>query len=90
MSYITTPGQIVEHVYLVDTKQFNRERQTSVFIYWDGNTCLLMDVGTSNDIELLIKSLNRIGIPEKKILGAVVTHYHFDHAGGVPELWETK
>jgi len=88
MPYITTPEQILKHVYLVDTKQFNRARQTSIFIYWDGNICLLMDVGTSNDVETLIRRLNQIGIPENKVAGIVVTHYHFDHAGGVPELWE--
>ncbi len=88
MPYITTPGQITKNVYLVDTKQFSREQQTSVFIYWDGNVCLLMDVGTSNDIDMLFMNLDTIGIPIDKVIGIVVTHYHFDHAGGVPELWK--
>ena len=88
MSPITKPGQICKHIWLADTRQFNRDQQTSMFIYWDGNRCLLMDVGTSNDIDRLFKNLNHIGIPKQKIAGIVVTHYHFDHAGGVPGLWQ--
>lgn len=88
MTYIRTPGQIIKHIYHVDTIQFNRKGQTSVFIYWDGKTCLLMDAGTSNDVETLFKNLNQIGIPYDKIVGIVVTHYHFDHAGGAPVLWQ--
>ena len=88
MPYITTPGQIFKYVYLTDTNQFSRERQTSAFIYWDGDTCLLMDVGTSDDVETLFKNLNQLGIPENKVIGIVVTHYHFDHGGGAPTLWQ--
>ena len=88
MTYLTTPGQIAEHVYLADTIQFKKKGQTSIFFYWDGTTCLLMDVGTSNDVETLLKNLNKIGIPYDKVLGIVVTHYHFDHAGGVTRLWQ--
>ncbi|MCF6247045.1 MAG: MBL fold metallo-hydrolase [Desulfobacula sp.] len=88
MPYITSPGQIVKYVYLLDTKQFSRDQQTSIFIYWDGNICLLMDVGTSNDIEMLFVNLKKMGIPLNKVIGIVVTHYHFDHAGGVSELWK--
>lgn len=88
MPYITTPGQILKHIYLVDTNQFARKQQTAVFLYWDGNTCLLMDVGTSNDIDGLFQNLHEIGIPKDKVSGIVVTHYHFDHAGGAPELWK--
>ena len=88
MTYIRTPGQIIKHVYLADTMQFSQEGQTSVFIYWDRKTCLLMDAGTSDDVEMVLMNLDQIGIPYDKILGIVFTHYHFDHAGGASSLWK--
>lgn len=88
MPYIRESCRIGSIIYHVDTLQFGRKYQTSVFIYWDGDICLIMDVGTSNDVDMLLHHLSREGIPGHRIAGIVLTHYHFDHAGGVSELRE--
>ncbi|MBW2369267.1 MAG: MBL fold metallo-hydrolase [Deltaproteobacteria bacterium] len=88
MPFITTPQRICKHIYLVDTNQFTQNSLTSAFIYWDGSTCLLMDVGTSNDADTLLANLKQHQISPDKVLGIVLTHYHFDHGGGASTLWK--
>jgi glyoxylase-like metal-dependent hydrolase (beta-lactamase superfamily II) len=87
MTIITAPGEIYPHLYLFDTLQFTKPRITTSFAYWDGTTCILLDVGTSNNIHQLKKNLKRFQIPIEKVQGILLTHYHFDHAGGVHKLW---
>jgi len=77
----------IGNVYLVDTMQFNMETITSVFCYSDGNKSLLMDIGTSDNIDAVFQSLLRRGISLESLVGIVPSHYHFDHGGGSAELW---
>ncbi len=75
------------NIYLVDTQQFNMETITSVFCYSDGKRSLLMDIGTSDNIDAVLQSLLRRGIALESLEGIVPSHYHFDHGGGSAELW---
>ncbi len=87
MTIITAPGEIYPHLYLFDTLQFTTPRITTSFAYWDGTTCILLDVGTSDNIHQLLKNLKRFQIPIEKVQGILLTHSHFDHSGGVHKLW---
>jgi glyoxylase-like metal-dependent hydrolase (beta-lactamase superfamily II) len=78
----------IGNVYLIDTLQFNMEIITSVFCYSDGEKSLLMDIGTSENIDTVFNSLTRHGIALESLEGVVLSHYHFDHGGGSAELWE--
>ncbi|HNX25124.1 MAG TPA: MBL fold metallo-hydrolase [Spirochaetota bacterium] len=78
----------IENVYLIDTLQFNMETITSVYCYSDGNKSLLMDIGTSDNIDTVFKSLTSRGVDLESIAGIVLSHYHFDHGGGSAELWK--
>ncbi|MDH4122769.1 MAG: MBL fold metallo-hydrolase [Thermoplasmata archaeon] len=49
--------------------------------------CILVDVGTDQNIDLLVKSLMRDGSPDR-IDKIVLTHTHFDHAGGANRMSE--
>lgn len=75
------------NVYLIDTLQFDMETITSVFCYSDGEKSLLMDIGTSDNIDAVFRSLIRQGVALESIIGIVPSHYHFDHGGGSAELW---
>lgn len=75
------------NVYMVDTLQFNMETITSIFCYSDGSRSLLMDIGTSDNIDAVFQSLLRHGIALESLEGIVLSHYHFDHGGGSAELW---
>jgi len=76
----------IGNVYLIDTIQFNMETITSVYCYSDGSKSLLMDIGTSENIDAVFNSLTRHGIALESLAGIVLSHYHFDHGGGCAEL----
>ncbi|MFA5518793.1 MAG: MBL fold metallo-hydrolase [Spirochaetota bacterium] len=76
------------NLYLVDTNQFNLNKITSVFCYSDGDKALLFDIGTSHNVDHVLNSLDSRGIPPEKIIGIILSHYHFDHGGGSSELWK--
>ncbi len=75
------------NVYLIDTLQFDMETITSVYCYSDGEKSLLMDIGTSDNIDAVFQSLTRHGIAFESLVGIVLSHYHFDHGGGSAELY---
>jgi glyoxylase-like metal-dependent hydrolase (beta-lactamase superfamily II) len=75
------------NMYLIDTLQFNMESITSVYCYSDGVKSILMDIGTSDNIDTVFKSLVSQGIPLESLIGIVPSHYHFDHGGGSAELF---
>lgn len=87
MPIITQSGQFLENLYHVDTLQSGVHRVASSFIFYDNDVCILMDVGTSDEVRGLIRSLKKLEIPFSKVAGITVTHYHFDHGGGSTKLW---
>ncbi|MCL1833898.1 MAG: MBL fold metallo-hydrolase [Leptospirales bacterium] len=76
------------NIYLIDTLQFNSQNVTTVFCYSDGEKSLLLDIGTSDSVDIVLNSLERNGISLESLAGIVPSHYHFDHGGGSSELWK--
>jgi glyoxylase-like metal-dependent hydrolase (beta-lactamase superfamily II) len=76
------------NVYLIDTLQFNMRAITTVFCYSDGIKSVLMDIGTSDNIDAVFNSLLSQGIALESLAGITLSHYHFDHGGGCAELWK--
>ena len=77
----------LNNLYLLETGQFDLNTITGVYCWYDGERALLMDTGTSDNIDSILEGLARFGISAVKIAGAVPSHYHFDHGGGSAELW---
>ncbi len=75
------------NIILIDTMQFDLQEITTAFCYYDGQTALLMDVGTSDNVKTVLETLPSKGVPLEKLSGIVLTHYHFDHGGGTSTLW---
>lgn len=82
------PGLIAPNLYMIDTLQFNVSHITTVFCYFDGTNGLLIDIGTSDNVTTVLRSLRKMNIPLEKIQGVTLSHYHFDHAGGATKLWK--
>ncbi len=76
------------NIILVDTMQFGIPSVASAFCYYDGKKALLMDVGTSDNVDAVLSTLEREGVTPDKIAGITLTHYHFDHGGGTAALWD--
>jgi glyoxylase-like metal-dependent hydrolase (beta-lactamase superfamily II) len=81
-------SEIKPNIYLIDVQQMGMQKITATFLYWDGNDCILMDVGTSDDVRVLLRAIKKLQIPFNKVRGVVNTHYHFDHGGGSLRFWE--
>lgn len=47
---------------------------------------LLVDAGMKGSSGLIVSGLRELGLTTHDVSGVVVSHYHPDHAGGVPEL----
>ncbi|MHA1473804.1 MAG: MBL fold metallo-hydrolase [Promethearchaeota archaeon] len=88
MTLITDSGKFMENLYLIDTEQFLNKRITTVFCYWDGENCYLIDIGTSDNVQTIFHFLKKNKIPLSKVKGLFLTHYHFDHGGGATKLWK--
>ncbi|MHA1777292.1 MAG: hypothetical protein DRO88_01700 [Promethearchaeia archaeon] len=88
MVIVKTSGEISPNLYMLDTMQFNVSHITTAFCYYDGENALLMDVGTSDNVPTVLRALKKLKIPLKHLRGITLTHYHFDHAGGVSKLWK--
>ena len=76
-----------DNIYHFDLHQFGMPYVTSAFYYWDGETCILMDVGTSDDIRKVMRNLRKQKIPWHAVEGIILSHYHFDHGGGSTKIW---
>jgi glyoxylase-like metal-dependent hydrolase (beta-lactamase superfamily II) len=87
MPIFINTGKIQDNIYLIDTLQFGVHRITSTFCYWDGTSCVLMDVGTSDDVRNLLSVVKKWGITPKQIKCVILSHYHFDHGGGASQLY---
>ncbi len=88
MTILKQEGLISPNLFMLDTMQFSMPHITSSFCYYDGKQALLMDVGTSDNVSPVIRSLKRHYIPLEQIKGITLTHYHFDHSGGVSRLYK--
>ena len=85
---ITSPGEIKENIYLVDTHMYGINCATASIFYWDGRTCVIFDVGTSDEVNSILQALRKFQIPLQNVRAIVLSHYHFDHGGGATLLWK--
>ena len=88
MTIITDSGKFMENLYLIDTEQFLNKRITTVFCYWDGENCYLMDIGTSDNVQTILRFLKKNKIPLSKVKGLFLSHYNLDHGGDSSKLWK--
>ena len=79
MPVVMEQGEFLENIFLIDTLYFGFKKGVTAFCYWDGESCLLMDVGTSDNVEATLNFLKEYKIPLSKVKGILGTHYHFDH-----------
>src|ERR1039458_8483498 len=80
------PGPQVKalEIYFVDVEG----GQATLFVTTEGQS-LLIDTGwpgnASRDADRIVAAAKKAGL--SKIDFVLLTHYHVDHAGGVPQLW---
>src|SRR4030043_167320 len=82
---ICNTGPVLEHVHLVDLFLYESSMFANATIVEDTEWTSIIDTGTSESVRSIINYFRFNGIQSKRVL-LVPTHYHFDHAGGLPAL----
>lgn len=88
-SIITRSGKITSEIYHLDVEQYGNPRSCSVFLLMTQESIVIMDVGTSDDVNFILDFMKKNNIELKKIKYLVPSHHHFDHFGGGWKLWKT-
>jgi glyoxylase-like metal-dependent hydrolase (beta-lactamase superfamily II) len=83
MGAIRTPGTINENTTLIDIGMFNSFGITAVYLVRGEKKCLI-DGGTFANAPRLIKKLRELDAFPPDLI--IVTHPHWDHMQGIPEL----
>ncbi|MCF8225381.1 MAG: MBL fold metallo-hydrolase [Bacteroidales bacterium] len=66
----------------------NRIRYSNVagFLVYNKETAVLIDCGHPHTVGAFTAAMERLGIPQSRIRLIILTHTHFDHAGGAGEI----
>jgi len=82
-------GKINEYLYHIDVKAYGTPRMLSIFVGQFDNGSILIDCGSSLDTKKLIRFLKKLKIDLSTFKYLTTTHHHFDHNGGLWQLYET-
>ncbi|MEO6043524.1 MAG: MBL fold metallo-hydrolase, partial [Tepidiformaceae bacterium] len=63
-----------------------RTRGSRAYLVVDGNDITLIDTGNQGSGPRILRAVEEIGRSPHDIKTIVITHYHLDHVGGLPEL----
>ena len=81
-------GKVNEYLHHIDVMAYGRPRMLSVFLGKFDEGCILIDCGSSLNIKRGLKYFKRNGIELSSFKYLVTTHHHFDHIGGIGNLYE--
>jgi len=81
-------GKINEYLYHIDVKAYGTPRMLSVFVGQFDNGSVLIDCGSSLDTKKLIRILKKLKIDLSSFKYLTTTHHHFDHNGGLWQVYE--
>jgi len=81
-------GKINEYLYHIDVKAYGTPRMLSIFVGQFDNSSVLIDCGSSLDTKKLIRFLKKLKIDLSSFKYLTTTHHHFDHNGGLWQLYE--
>lgn len=85
---ITSSGKVNDYIHHIDLKEFGKERILSSYLAEFDNACLILDCGSSLEVNRLLRYLKNNNISLQSVKYLVTTHHHFDHNGGAWKLYE--
>ncbi len=77
-----------EYLYHIDARAYGAPRMLSVFVAKFDNSSLLIDCGSSLGTKKLIRFLEKLNIEISSFKYLTTTHHHFDHSGGMWQIYE--
>ncbi|MFX1425335.1 MAG: MBL fold metallo-hydrolase [Promethearchaeota archaeon] len=81
-------GKVNEYLHHIDAKAYGTRRMLSLFLGEFDDGCVLIDCGSSLDINKSLRYFKKNKIPLSSFKYLVTTHHHFDHVGGIWKLYE--
>ena len=77
-----------DYLYHIDVRAYGAPRMLSIFVAKFDNSSLLIDCGSSLDTKKLVRCLKKLKIDLSSFKYLITTHHHFDHNGGLWQLYE--
>lgn len=84
---LESDSQINENCYQIDIQQWGIPQVGTVYVV-KGEKIVLIDSGTSQTTEKVLKTLEEFKINLQKINAMIITHEHYDHGAGAAVLLE--
>lgn len=81
-------GKINDYLYHIDVKAYGAPRMLSIFVAQFDDSSVLIDCGSSLDTKKLVRFLKKLNIDLNSFKYLITTHHHFDHVGGLWQLYE--
>lgn len=86
MPIYVKPGKVNPYLYLIDTGAFGMAENCAVYLLDGGIEYALFDAGTSYTKGKILRTMKKWNIDLENVKYLIPSHYHFDHAGGIPFL----
>lgn len=80
--------QINDYLYHIDARAYGAPRMLSIFVAKFDKYSVLIDCGSSLDTKKLVRFLKKLHIDLASFKYLTTTHHHFDHNGGLWQLYE--
>lgn len=81
-------GKLNDFLYLIDARAYGAPRMLSVFVAQFDDSSVLIDCGSSLDTMRVVRILNKLNIDLTSFKYLTTTHAHFDHNGGLWQLYD--
>jgi len=81
-------GKINDYLFHIDVRAYGTPRMLSVFVAQFDNSSVLIDCGSSLDTKKLVRYLKKLKIDLSSFKYLTTTHHHFDHNGGLWQLYD--
>lgn len=81
-------GKVNEYLLHLDANAYGTKRMLSLFLGEFDDGSVLIDCGSSLDVNRTLRYFNKIDVPLSSFKYLITTHHHFDHVGGLWKLYE--
>jgi len=81
-------GKINDYLYHLDVRGYGAPRMLSIFVGVFDKSSVIIDCGSSLEIKKLIRLIKKLKIELSSFKYLITTHHHFDHNGGLWQLYE--
>jgi len=78
--------KITEEIFQVGGAEFTSYEDAAVYLIDFGGQCALVDAGCGGSVTGLLENVRRCGADPGRVESLLLTHCHFDHAGGAEEV----